>query len=214
MLTLLILPRASKQLSKLPQQDARAIEGKLEAYAASRAAPVDVKALKGQPGLFRLRHGEWRAIFEIDAKAGTMTVTGVANRREAGIPMNDKDIQILKDKHGEPAFAVVPYARWQAMAATDDEEDAWLVKLHKAERARKETPLPWKIGKRIAAGENAVKVYRQWRGLTQAALARKAGSVTAYISQIETGVKPGGRAIMRKIAAALGVPAAVLLDDD
>ena len=69
------------------------------------------------------------------------------------------------------------------------------------------------VAKRIVAGENAVKVYREWRGLTQEALARKVDSAKAYISQIETGAKPGGRAILRKIAGALGVPASVLSED-
>jgi mRNA interferase RelE/StbE len=76
-----------------------------------------------------------------------------------------------------------------------------------------DTEVPWDVGKRIVAGESAVKVYREWRGLTREALARKVDSAKAYISQIETGAKPGSRAILRRIAAALGVPAAVLMED-
>ena len=92
-------------------------------------------------------------------------------------------------------------------------EDAYLAKRYKAARARDDTEIPWEIAKRIVAGENAVKVYRQWRGLTQDALARKVDSAKAYVSQIETGAKPGGRAILRKIAAALAVSASVLMED-
>jgi mRNA interferase RelE/StbE len=83
MLSLSILARAAKQLAKMPRVDAQAIMGKLEAYAAARDAPVDVKPLKGEKSVFRLRHGDWRAIFEIDLKARTMTVVEVANRRDA-----------------------------------------------------------------------------------------------------------------------------------
>lgn len=122
------------------------------------------------------------------------------------------DVQIVKDKKGKPAFVVIPYARWQAMIG-GAVEDAYLAKRYKAARGRDDTEVPWEIAKRIVAGENAIKVYREWRGLTQEALARKVDSAKAYISQIETGAKPGGRAILRKIAAALAVPAAVLIED-
>jgi len=122
------------------------------------------------------------------------------------------DVQIVKDKKGKPAFVVIPYARWKAIIG-GDVEDAFLAKRHKAARGRDDTEVPWDVAKRIVAGENAIKVYREWRGLTQEALARKVDSAKAYISQIETGAKPGGRAILRKIAAALAVPAAVLIED-
>jgi DNA-binding XRE family transcriptional regulator len=122
------------------------------------------------------------------------------------------DVQIVKDKKGKPAFVVVPYARWQAMTG-GGAEDEFLAKRYRAARGRDDTEIPWDVAKRIVAGENAVKVYREWRGLTQEALARKVDSAKAYISQIETGAKPGGRAILRKIAAALGVPASVLSED-
>ena len=83
MLTLSILARAAKQLARIPSTDARAIVIKLEAYAADRDAPVDVKPLKGLKGVYRLRHGDWRAIFEVNAKARKMVVVDVVNRRNA-----------------------------------------------------------------------------------------------------------------------------------
>lgn len=83
MLTLTILARAAKQLAKMPRGDARAIMAKLEAYAADRGAPVDVKPLKGEKNVFRLRHGDWRALFEVDGKARTMVVVDVVNRGDA-----------------------------------------------------------------------------------------------------------------------------------
>jgi mRNA interferase RelE/StbE len=94
-----------------------------------------------------------------------------------------------------------------------DAEDAYLARRYKAARGREDVEIRWDVAKRIVAGENAVKVYREWRGLSQEALARKVDSKKARLSQIETGAKPGGRAILRRIAAALGVPAAVLMED-
>lgn len=125
---------------------------------------------------------------------------------------NSDDVQIVKDKKGKPAFVVVPIARWKAMTGAGAEDD-FLAKRYKAARGRDDTPVPWEIAKRVVAGENAVKVYREWRGFTQEALARKIDSAKAYISQIETGAKPGGRAIRRKIALALAVPLSALTED-
>ncbi|MEQ1864925.1 MAG: helix-turn-helix transcriptional regulator [Micropepsaceae bacterium] len=122
------------------------------------------------------------------------------------------EVQIVKDKKGKPAFVVVPYARWQAMTGAGS-EDVFLAKRYRAARERDDSEVSWEIAKRIVAGENAVKVYREWRGLTQDALARKVDSAKAYISQIETGAKPGGRAILRKIAVALAVPVSALSED-
>jgi mRNA interferase RelE/StbE len=78
-----MLARAAKQLTKMPRDDARAIVEKLEAYAPDRKASVDVKPLKGEQGVFRLRHGDWRALFELDLKRRVMVVVDVVNRRDA-----------------------------------------------------------------------------------------------------------------------------------
>jgi DNA-binding XRE family transcriptional regulator len=77
-------------------------------------------------------------------------------------------------------------------------EDAALAK--RARKADRSVRIPLAFARRDFAGENRVKVYREMRGLTQAALAKKIGSKTAYISQIETGVRDGGKATLRKIA--------------
>jgi mRNA-degrading endonuclease RelE of RelBE toxin-antitoxin system len=79
MLTLTVLARATKHLARMPSGDARAVMAKLEAYAADRDAPVDVKPLKGEKGVFRLR----RALFEVDVKARKMVVVEIVNRRDA-----------------------------------------------------------------------------------------------------------------------------------
>ncbi len=42
----------------------------------------DVKALKGQPGQYRLRVSDWRVRFAIDYSAGELVVQHIAHRRE------------------------------------------------------------------------------------------------------------------------------------
>ncbi len=68
---------AIKALKKMPGKDRDATMAKVEAYAAVGSA--DVKALKGSV-FFRLRHGNWRAVFE--ETATEITVLDVAHRRE------------------------------------------------------------------------------------------------------------------------------------
>lgn len=57
---------------------------------------------------------------------------------------------------------------------------------------------------RILNGENPVRVFRDFRGLTQQALADASGVNRAYIAEIETGKKPGSVAALKSLAAALG----------
>ena len=68
---------AIKALRNMPQKDSRAIMTKLENYA--RGAKEDVKALQGSD-LFRLRHGDWRAVFSQDGRV--VAVLNVAKRGE------------------------------------------------------------------------------------------------------------------------------------
>lgn len=68
---------AIKALRKIPAKDSKAIFDKMDRYAADGTG--NVKALQGSD-LYRLRHGDWRVIFD---QAGlVITVLNVANRRE------------------------------------------------------------------------------------------------------------------------------------
>jgi mRNA interferase RelE/StbE len=68
---------AIKALKSLSAKDRNAIMDKMDAYAAGR--PQDVVTLKGSDFL-RLRHRDWRAVFEEGAE--TITVLDIAHRRE------------------------------------------------------------------------------------------------------------------------------------
>lgn len=55
---------AAKALRKMPANTAATIRGKIEQYAeAPESLANNVKALKGVPGIFRLRVGDWRVVF-------------------------------------------------------------------------------------------------------------------------------------------------------
>ena len=90
-----------------------------------------------------------------------------------------------------------------------DAEDAAIL-----ERARAENDewFPTEVANRIAEGENVLRVIREWRGLTQAELAKKTGRATQYISQLETGKRAIGRKTAKVLAPALKVSADLLSD--
>jgi DNA-binding Xre family transcriptional regulator len=65
--------------------------------------------------------------------------------------------------------------------------------------------VPVELTRRLMAGEVPVRVWRQHRGMSARALAARAGISAAYLSQIETGKKPGSFDAMAKLARALDV---------
>lgn len=71
--------------------------------------------------------------------------------------------------------------------------------------------VPIALVDRLIEGENPVKVWREHRGLSQRALAQKAGLNFAYLSQIETGARQGTVATVKKLAEALGLEASDLI---
>ncbi len=63
--------------------------------------------------------------------------------------------------------------------------------------------IPSEIVDRLLGGENKVKVWRGYRGLSARELAEKTGLSASYISEIESGRKEGSILAMKKIAEAL-----------
>jgi hypothetical protein len=74
-----------------------------------------------------------------------------------------------------------------------------------------ECHIPGPIRKRIADGENPVRVLRKWRGLTGRLLADFASITPSMLSQIERTGKTGSTRTCKALADALGVPIDFLL---
>jgi DNA-binding Xre family transcriptional regulator len=70
---------------------------------------------------------------------------------------------------------------------------------------REEETYPAALVSRLVAGENPVRAFRSWRGLSAGELAEKSGISAPYLSGIETGSKPGSISVLKRIAAALAV---------
>lgn len=67
----------------------------------------------------------------------------------------------------------------------------------------KSKKLPDSLYKEIKSGQNAIRVFRKYRGLTQVELAEKAGIARPYLTELETGKKQGSIAVLKAIASAL-----------
>jgi DNA-binding XRE family transcriptional regulator len=119
-------------------------------------------------------------------------------------------VQVIRNAKGNPAFAVVPWNEYERLRHAASDEDAMLIAAGNA--ARNDERFPEAVAKRLIAGEPALKVIREWRGLTQAALGEKADVPPQYISQIERAARGLGKRAAKKLAAALGVTIEVLLD--
>jgi DNA-binding XRE family transcriptional regulator len=94
---------------------------------------------------------------------------------------------------------------WNAVvAALEDADERKSILDSRARRAAGvDEALPVAVVKRLIAGENPVRVYREWRGMTATALAKAAKVAQSYLSAIETGAKPGSAAALKRIAAVL-----------
>lgn len=60
----------------------------------------------------------------------------------------------------------------------------------------------------------SIKHHRLLRGWSQSRLARESGVSQTYISELEAGKWSPNIAVLRKLAAALGVSVTALLDDE
>ncbi|HVG81013.1 MAG TPA: helix-turn-helix transcriptional regulator [Methylomirabilota bacterium] len=95
----------------------------------------------------------------------------------------------------------------------EDLEDRGTVERVKKEKSRRYVPV--EVVRRLISGEESkVKVWREHRGLTLRALAEKAEIAPAYLSEIETGKKPGSVKALAALARTLDVQIEALIDHE
>ena len=129
--------------------------------------------------------------------------------------------QIIKTETGEE-LVVLPRRAYDQLVRRGgeegNEEDAGTARIVArtvaALKAGREALLPAEIAQAIASGENALRVVRKWRGITQQQLGEvKTDIGQSYVSQLESGAKKGTPDVFRKLAAALKVPVDLLIPD-
>lgn len=108
-------------------------------------------------------------------------------------------------------------AQFAAMAeAIEDMEDEMAALIaytrHQADmKAGRHLAMPRAQWQRIRSGETALRVVREFRGLTQAELAEKSGIARPEISAIEGGKRRGTVDTFKALATALQAPMDVLV---
>lgn len=122
--------------------------------------------------------------------------------------------KLVKVRRVKAAHAVVTLPRDEYDALIRRIED--LEDLHAIEEAEADPDrevLPVEMVRRLLAGEESkVRIWREHRGLSGGELARRAEIAPSYLSEIETGKKPGSVKAMAALARALNVDIEALID--
>lgn len=114
--------------------------------------------------------------------------------------------QIIK-RDGKPEYAVIPYDEYRQLL----EDARMLVDIRAYDSAKRavasddEELIPADVVDRLLDGDNPVRVWREYRGLAAADLAKACGVTAAAISQIESGKRRSSVTLLKKIAHTLGV---------
>jgi DNA-binding XRE family transcriptional regulator len=114
--------------------------------------------------------------------------------------------QYIETAGGE-RLAVIPEAVYLRMLeALEDRADAEAARLVLDQLASSETEMiPSEFVNRLIDGENTVKVWREFRGLTIDSLAERAGISESELSEIENDLSDGRLGTIKKIADALDI---------
>lgn len=118
----------------------------------------------------------------------------------------DVNPQVITTPAGE-RLVMLPEADYEALvsAAEDVSDRAAVAEFRRKLEAGEEELVAADVVNRILSGENRVKVWRSYRGMTMAALAGEAGISQPFLSQIESGKREGKLEVIRKLAEALKV---------
>jgi len=73
------------------------------------------------------------------------------------------------------------------------------------DEAKNDETFPFEVADRIIEGENPIKIFREYRNLTQKQLAEEVGITEQYISRLENGNRQGTVKQLKKIAEILKV---------
>jgi DNA-binding XRE family transcriptional regulator len=115
-------------------------------------------------------------------------------------------VQVIK-QDDKPEWAVIPYDTYlQLVEKAEMLEDIQDYDSVKATLERGDDELiPAEVVNALLDGENGIKVWRDFRGVSQANLAEQAGISVPYLSQLETNKRKGSLDVLSAIARVLKV---------
>lgn len=116
------------------------------------------------------------------------------------------------ERDGKREYAIVPIDIFERMAeAVEDMDD---VTLYEAAKAVDDgTRIPGEVVHAELEGVHPIKAWREYRKMTQQALADQVGISKPFLSQIEGGKRVGSIKVLSTLAKALDVPMDLLMDD-
>lgn len=140
-----------------------------------------------------------------------MFVVSVTNGASVGFKR--RDIQMSKpqiiEHNGRPTHVILAIEDYQRLEARAEE----LADCQAFDDAMKnpQESFPDRVAERLVDGDSPVKVFREYRELSLAEMARRTGLSKSYLSKIESG---GGGSVnaFKTIASALGVTVDDLID--
>jgi hypothetical protein len=148
-------------------------------------------------------------VFEIDGTALVITVLEVGNR-ERGLRMNALPIRPIAETADSVTLSRADFETLTELVS--DAQDLAGADAVKARLAAGETEtFPFAVAERLLDGEHPVTVLREHRAFTVRGLAEVAGVSPSYLSEIESGKKPGSFDAMARVASALHVPLDILV---
>lgn len=175
----------------------------------STALPLDRKLLERVDR----ERAEIRCSFShLEASARALTATGDVARALADVALEQPDLVLVVA--GVVRQLVTTSAAKQAGYSEEDLADLAEAKAVMARiESGQELPIPHEFAMRIVEGESTVKVHREWRGMSQVELARKAKLTQGALSDIERGRRTPGMKAAKALAKALDVPIANIVMD-
>ena len=106
-------------------------------------------------------------------------------------------------KDGKP-YAVIPYEIYEQLLGDAEMLDD--IKAYDEAKSQGGELFPFEIAERLLDGENPIKVFREYGGMTQKKLAEAVGVTENYIYMLENdSARHGSTKLLKAIAAALKV---------
>ena len=113
-------------------------------------------------------------------------------------------------KNNSPEFVVLPYKEYGALL--DILEEVEDIKAVQEFHEEEQETIPFTLLKAISDGNSPVRVFREFRNLSQAALAKEVGISRQYLCQIEKKERHGSSKILKSIASVLRIDLELLID--
>jgi DNA-binding XRE family transcriptional regulator len=117
-----------------------------------------------------------------------------------------EEIQII-ERDGKPEWAILPYEEYLKLVEQAEllEDIRDFDEISAAIERGDEELIPAEVVNAILDGRSPIKVWREYRGLTQQQLADIVRISKPYLSQIEAGKRTGTTDVLSAIAKALDV---------